>query len=161
MLHSQVFGGDSVRNLATHCEIAFASESELTRATWEWFYFGLHAVVEGVQNNFRNEPEVGQEIVRAVFAELKLNLTRVGFTAEELNGKLAVIKDRFNQFGSIDATGEYERIGFAAAKFVFDLDIAPGKYGPTINAHGFGLAANQTYIGTLNAINRMFDSIKI
>ena len=160
-LHGQVFGAESVTKIAETCEITFASEADLTRATWEWFYFGLHAVVQGVQNNFSGKPDVGKAIVRALFSELHSHLVAVGFTAPELEGKLASIKERFTQFDAICATGEYERVGQGAAALVLDLKIAPGKIPRTLEAYEFGLLANQSYIGTLKATSELFASIKL
>ena len=159
-LHGEIFGGESVTRITKLCEITFANESELTRATWEWFYFGLYAVVQGVQNNFRDKPEVGKAIVRTVFSELHFHLVNVGFTDAELDSKLVQIKERCRQFDAIEATGEYERVGQGAAAFVLDLKITPGKYPPTPKAFAFGLAASESYLGTLKATNELFDSIK-
>ena len=160
-LHGQVFGAESVARVAKTCEITFTNETELTRAMWEWYYFGLYAVVQGVQNNFRNKPEVGKAIVRAVFSELHFHLVKVGFTGPELDRKLAEIKQRFTQFDAIHATGEYERLGHGAVAFVLGLKLSPGKYPPTPEAFGFGLAASESYVGTLKATNELFDSIKL
>jgi len=160
LMHGQIFGDESLVRITKLCEITFANESDHTRATWEWFYFGLYAVVKGVQNNFGNKPEVGKAIVREVFSELHSHLVKVGFTGTELDGKLVAIKERFTQFDAIATTGEEQRVGHGAAGFVLGVKLSPGKIPLTSEGFGFGLAATESYIGTLKATNELFDSIK-
>lgn len=160
LLHGQVFGDESLTRITDSCKITFANEDDHTRATWEWFYFGLYAIVRGVQNNFGDKPNAGKEIVRAVFSELHSHLVKVGFAAPELDGKLVAIKERFTQFDAIVAAGEEQRVGQGAAAFVLDVKLSNGKIALTPQAFGFGLAATESYIGTLKAANELFDSIK-
>jgi hypothetical protein len=162
LLHGQLFGDESLVRITKLCEITFANENEHTRALWEWFYFGLYAVVKGVQNNFGNKPEVENAIVREMFSELRFHLVKGGFTSAELDGKLVAIKERFTQ---LDAFSALEKVnvwamGHGVAGFVLGIKLSPGKAPPTSEAFGFSLAATESYIGTLKATNELFDSIK-
>lgn len=127
LLHGQVFSDESLTRIAKSCEITFANENEYSRALWEWFNFGLYAVVRGIKNNFGNRPEVEKAIVRAVFSQLHSHLVKGGFTGAELDSKLVAIKERFAQFDAIVATGDSERVGHVAAGFVLGMKLSPGR----------------------------------
>jgi hypothetical protein len=160
LLHGQIFCDESLNRITKSYEIPFANEHARAKAMSEWFYFGLHAVVRGVQNNLGDKPEEGKAIVREVFSELYFHLIKVEVTPAELDEKLFEIKERLTQFDAIFASGEYQRVGHAAAAFVLDLKIPPGQFPLTPKAFGFSLAANESYIGTLKAVNELFDSIR-
>jgi len=161
LLHGRIFSDESLVGITKLCEIHFINESDHATAMWEWFYFGLYTVVQGAWNNLRGKPEIGKAVVREIFSELRSHLLNAGITAKELDVKLVEIKERFTQFDAIFATGEYERMGHCAAAFVLGLKLAPAeKFPRTPEAFAFGLAASQSYLGTLKAANELFDSIK-
>jgi hypothetical protein len=158
--HAQIFSDESLLRITKQCDIAFANESDHSRAMWEWFYFGLYAIVSGVQSNFAKKPDVGKAIVREVFSTLHFHFSKAGFTEPELKNKLDRIRERFGQFDTVSMNGEYERLGLATATLVLGIAAPLGKVPPTQEAFMFSLAANKSYAGALTATNELFEGLR-
>jgi hypothetical protein len=161
LMHGKLFGKESLESLASNCQIQFTNEADLARGFWEWFYFGLYAVVDGIQNNFRSNQALGKEIAQELFAEVRFHLEEAGLSASELATKQRDIRKRLEQFDSVANTGQFEKIGFVASSLVLGKDTANGQYPKSYDAFEFGIGANEYFVGCLKAINELFENNRV
>jgi hypothetical protein len=158
LMHAELFGEKSLSGMTELCKITFKTESEFSRALWEWLYFGLYVFVEGTQNNFPQSDDVGigVRVARVFLQEFEGHLLQAGLEHTALTVKQREIDDRIKRYEAVATSDRPEQVGFAVAGSVLGLNISSGKVPASIEAYEFSILANQAYIAALKVVNDFF-----
>ena len=160
-VHAGLFGDKTLLNNSELCKIIFVSEDDRARASWEWFYFGLYVIVEGVQANNRNNETLGMAIARELFSECFFHLKQAGFDATELATKESEIRKRFDRYNAVARTGSLERVGLIAGSLVLGASVSSGNIPKTLEAFEFGICVSQTYTACQKLVNEFFGEYQV
>jgi hypothetical protein len=155
-MHGGLFSDKELERDIKLCQITFNNEDEHARALWEWLYFGLYVIVDGIRDNNRTSEPIGTAIAREVFSEFFFHLKEAGLGATELAAKENDITQRFDRYNTVLATGKLECVGLAAAALILGVDLSPANIPREIEAYQLGICANQTYIAGLKLVNDFF-----
>jgi hypothetical protein len=156
LMHGSFFSDKELLTATKLCQITFKSDEEHARALWEWFYFGLYVIVEGIQDNNRGSEDVGMAIARQLFSDCFFHLKQSGLETTELAAKESEIHQRFDRYNAVVRTGKLERVGLTAAASVLGVDLSPGNIPETPEAFELGICVNQTYTACLKLVNEFF-----
>lgn len=160
-MHAELFGDKRFLEVTELCQIRFGSDAVRARALWEWLYFGLYVIVEGIRGSTAGNHQIGQAISSEVCARFHVGLRNAGLGDMDLRSKKAEITLRFDCYDSVVRAGQFERLGFAVASAVLGLDLTPGTAPPTFDAYELSIAANQSYLGGLKAVNELFSTYAV
>jgi hypothetical protein len=156
LMHGSFFSDKELLTATKLCQITFKSDEEHARALWEWFYFGLHVIVEGIQDNNRGSEDVGMAIARQLLSECFFHLNQSGLETTELAARESEIHQRLDRYNAVVRTGKLERVGLTAAASVLGVDVSPGNIPKTIEAYEFGICVNQSHSACLKLVNEFF-----
>lgn len=160
-IHAGLFSDKNLLTNTQLCKISFKSEDEHARALWEWFYFGLYVIVEGIQNNNRGNDTVGMAIAQQLYSECYFHLKQSGLAPVELAAKENEIRQRFDRYNAVIRTGQLERVGLTAAASILGVEVSPGNIPNTLEAFELGICVNQTYTAGLKLVNEFFGEHRV
>jgi hypothetical protein len=163
LLHGGLFSDKTFLVNVELCQITFKSKAEVARALWEWLYFGLYVIVEGVQNNFPHSDNVGigVAIAQRFLSGFDGRLLPTGITAGELALRHSEIDDRIRLYESVAASNGPNRVGFAVAESVLGLSRSLGKVPESLEAYEFSIVANKALIGGLEVVKDFFQGCTV